>query len=182
MGVSQKRIPYGKEVILHMAYDKNQLQYMQITKHNLKQVIEDSDDFQALTRTDQMRTQGLANTFIQSRMYIYLDPEDLAEQANVGTPDQWETFLNLSAVRTYCTQHMLQNKDTQQRRLLQTLMKSASTGNVQAAKSALDLLSSFEQKHKPTIIIHSVPRPSTHKKPNKPPEPKEVEAVDVPIP
>lgn len=106
----------------------------------------------------------LAEEFQKGISSLYLDPDELAIETRIGTPEVWEEFLNIEAVRLYVAARTKNLATVQARKAMKNLQKSANNGDVAAIKYLNDVSGLLhKQADNKQIVLHYVPRPTIHK-------------------
>lgn len=117
--------------------------------------------FNALTIEQQEIYTALAEEFEDTiELSIYLTPRELSKKLQLGNPEQWQNFLNMEPVKIFIKSTLNQNLQVAQRKSIQSLVKEAELGNVQAAKQVNEisgLLSKADDNK--VIVLHQVSRP-----------------------
>jgi chromosome condensin MukBEF MukE localization factor len=128
----------------------------------LLEMLKKNSQFQALPLTEQEILARLASTFEEDFRYLYLSPDELAEETEVGNRRQWQQLLHLDITNAYIRQQMSSQLQVAQRKAIQALQVESMRGNTQAAKQITDLSNILNQQDSSKIIIlHQVQRPKT---------------------
>jgi hypothetical protein len=126
----------------------------------LTQMLSTYQPFQELSPPQKAILTRLAQTFEQSTEYLFLSPDELQATTDLGTPEQWQTLLNLEPTHNFIKGQMAAISQIASRKAFQALLQSALGGNAQAAKQINELsgvLSSTDNNK--VVVLTSVPRP-----------------------
>jgi hypothetical protein len=102
----------------------------------------------------------LANRFQQSTNYLFMNPEELVTELEVGNKDQWTELLLLQETKNFIQSQMAFLSQISQRKTFASLVQMALQGNQQAAKQVQELSGILNQQDtNRTIVLHQIPRP-----------------------
>lgn len=130
----------------------------------LLDLLKQTDNWEKMSPTEREIQAKLAHHFEQQEHALYLSPDELATQTQIGNKEQWQNFLNLQTVRNYIKAEMSAQAQIAQRKTFQTLQVAAQQGNVQAAKEINELSGILQQyDNNKVIVLHQISRPKIQK-------------------
>jgi hypothetical protein len=102
----------------------------------------------------------LANTFQTRTDYMFMTPEELEKDTELGNKDQWNDLLKLQETKNFIKGQMAALAEIAQRKTFASLVTNALSGNHQAAKQVQELSGILNQQDtNRTIVLHQIPRP-----------------------
>lgn len=126
----------------------------------LTEMLEQSDSLKDLPLPQKTILFTLANKFQSRTDFLFMNPEELQEHTNLGTPRQWEDLLKLQETQNYIKTTMQFISQISQRKTFKSLVSMALEGNHQAAKQVQELSGIMNQAdNNKVVIMHYVPRP-----------------------
>lgn len=126
----------------------------------LTEIIKDSQEFLEMPQEQQEMTARLAFEFQDNDLALHLNPIELNLKLGIGNKFQWQNFLQLEAVKIYIKQQVQFNAEIASRKTIETLSKSASTGDTSAAKQINEIAGLYgKQDNNKVVILHRIDRP-----------------------
>jgi hypothetical protein len=102
---------------------------------------------------------ALANRFQSHTEYLFYDPQELYENSEMGTIQDWTTLLNLQETKNYIKGQMAFISQISQRKTFMGLVSQALSGNAQAAKQVQELSGILNQQDtNRVVVLHQIPR------------------------
>ena len=130
----------------------------------LVEMLKKNKQFQNLPRDKQDILARLAAVFSEDFRYLYLTPEELQDETQIGNRGQWHELLSLDITNAYIRQQMGQQIQIAQRKAVQSLQAEAMRGNTQAAKQINELSGILNQTDSnKVVILHQITRPKTQR-------------------
>jgi chromosome condensin MukBEF MukE localization factor len=130
----------------------------------LTEMLKKNKQFQSLPLDKQDLIARLASAFQEDFQYLYLSPEELQNETNIGNRNQWQELLSLDITGQYIKQQMGQQIQVSQRKAIQSLQAQALLGNTQAAKQIVELSGLLTQSDQnKVVILHQIERPKTER-------------------
>lgn len=126
----------------------------------LTEIIKTNPEFLEMTSENREIFSRLAAEFEDNDLALHLTPIELTEKLLIGNKFQWQTFLQLEAVKIYIKQQMSFNAEIASRKTFESLTKSATTGDTQAAKQINEIAGLHNKgDQNKTVVLHQISRP-----------------------
>lgn len=129
----------------------------------LTQMLQEANSLDNLPLPQKTIILSLANKFQSHTSYLYMNPEELEEETELGTKEQWSELLKLQETKNYIKGQMAADAEIAQRKTYASLVQLALSGNHQAAKQVQELSGIMNQQDtNRTIVLHRIPRANDH--------------------
>lgn len=126
----------------------------------LTEIIKDNPEFMDMPLEQREIFSRLANEYQDNDLALHLTPVELTEKLGIGNKFLWQTFLQLEAVKVYIKQQVQFNAEIASRKTMESLTKSAMTGDTSAARQINDIAGIYGKgDSNKTIILHKINRP-----------------------
>lgn len=126
----------------------------------LTKMLQESGSLKDYSLPDQAIYMKLASILQSHTTYLFMSPEELAEDVGVGSREQWSELLKLNETKAFLKGQMAALSEIAQRKTFQSLVQLALSGNAQAAKQVQELSGILNQQDtNRTIVLHKIPRP-----------------------
>ncbi len=126
----------------------------------LTEIIKTSPEFLEMTSENREIFSRLAAEFEDNDLALHLTPTELTLKLQIGNKFQWQTFLQLEAVKIYVRQQMSFNAEIASRKTFQSLTESAAKGDTQAAKQVNEIAGVHNKgDQNKTVVLHQISRP-----------------------
>ena len=126
----------------------------------LTEIIKTSPEFLEMTSENREIFSRLAAEFEDNDLALHLTPTELTLKLMIGNKFQWQTFLQLEAVKIYIKQQMSFNAEIASRKTFQSLTDSASKGDTQAARQVNEIAGVHNKgDQNKTVVLHKISRP-----------------------
>jgi hypothetical protein len=130
----------------------------------LTEMLNESDTLNHLSIPDRTIMMTLAGRFQSNTNYLFMNPEELLEETELGTKEKWHDLLLLQETKNFIKSQMAFLSQIAQRKSFSALVQMALTGNQQAAKQVQELSGIMNQQDtNRTIVLHQIPRPDRSK-------------------